>query len=414
MTAVAGPTSGFRILVLSVLATLWMWSSGVGVTAATSLSSSSSSSSSTSSPSSTSSTSTSSTSTSTRKLQDTSSPVIGILSQPLHPYHRNKGVSDSDSDNDDSDNDDINPHYIAASYVKWLEAGGARSIPIPYDADSALLDDLLSQVNAVLLPGGAAPYTATVTLLLDKIVALAAADSDRDSDHFFPVWGTCLGFEFLVQYGAAGGPGTLQSGFSAENVSLPLRDVQPVNLYSNAAIFKTVTQNNVTMNNHRSGITPDRFHQDQGLSRLWRVTSVNTDLHGRPFVSTMEPLYPDHFPFYGVQYHPEKNAFEYATYPDTNIPYEAIDHSAAGIAVSMYTATFFVDLARRNLRQHGREHSYTKEGTYPPIYTYPIRVGLGFEQIYLVPTADHWTNRTNRTHLRSSSNRIASTSSSLT
>jgi gamma-glutamyl hydrolase len=333
-------------------------------------------------------------SSSTRKLQDTSSPVIGILSQPLHPYEK--------------DDDEENPHYVAASYVKWLEAGGARSIPIPYDADSSLLDDLLGQVNAILLPGGAAPYTDTVTLLLDKIVA--SNSHDNVQDHLFPVWGTCLGFEFLVQYAAAGGPATLQSGFCAENVSLSLLNVQPVGLYSAQDIYKIVTVQNVTMNNHQNGITPDRFHQDEDLSRLWQITSINTDLHGRPFVSTIEPIYPDHFPFYGVQYHPEKNAFEYATYPDTNIPYEAIDHSAAGITLSMYTANFFVDLARQNLRQNGREHSYTKEGKYPPIYTYPIRVGLGFEQIYLVPTADHWSNRTHRTNLRSSSNRIASTS----
>lgn len=290
--------------------------------------------------------------------------------------------------------------------MKWLEAGGARSIPIPYDADSALLDDLLGQVNAVLLPGGAAPYSETVTLLLDKIVASnAQQQQELAPGNLFPVWGTCLGFEFLVQYAAAGGTETLQTGFSAENVSLPLLQVQRVNLYANDDIYATVTEQNVTMNNHQNGITPDRFAQDAALSKLWQVTSINNDLHGRPFVSTIEPVDAAIFPFYGVQYHPEKNAFEYATYPGTNIPYEAIDHSAAGIAFSMYTARFFVDLARQNLRNNNGQHSYTKEGTYPPIYTYPIRVGLGFEQIYLVPTADHWTNRT---HLRSSSNRIAS------
>lgn len=320
-------------------------------------------------------------------FQDTSSPVIGILSQPLHSIQNDT-------------NNNKNPHYIAASYVKWLEAGGARSIPIPYDADSALLDDLLDQVNAVLLPGGAAAYSDSVTLLLDKVVA------SNKAGNYLPVWGTCLGFEFLVQYAAAAGPDNiLQSGFDAENVSLSLEQVQPVSLYADPDTYFTVTQRNVTMNNHQNGITPERFQSDKALSAVWRITSINYDKAGRPFVSTIEPVDNETFPFYGVQYHPEKNAFEYATYPGTNIPYEAIDHSAPGIRFSMYTAEFFVDLARQSL-QRNRQHSYTKEGTYPPVYTYPIQVGLGFEQIYLVPTAAHWTNRTN---LRSSNKFVSTT-----
>ena len=37
-----------------------------------------------------------------------------------------------------------------------------------------------------------------------------------------------------------------------------------------------------------------------------------------------------------------REGFEYATYPHTNIPYESINHSKEGIALSMYMASFFV------------------------------------------------------------------------
>lgn len=304
-------------------------------------------------------------------LQDSSSPVVGILSQPFRSIHNDTNSTD---------------HYIAASYVKWLEAGGARSIPIPFDADEQLLNDIWPQINALLLPGGAADYPESVQLLLDMVV------ESNQAGNYFPVWGTCLGFEFLIRY--VGGPNAVQSGFAAENVSLALDDVQPIGLYGDTEQFDTVTRHNVTMNNHMSGIAPDHFRKNAALTANWHVTSTNTDLDGRRFVSTIEPVDPESFPIYGVQYHPEKNAFEYASYPGTNIPYEAIDHSKAGVAFSVYTARFFVDLARRSMYDN-RQHSYTND-VYPNTYTYPIKTGLTFEQVYLIPTAAHWTNHTDR------------------
>ena len=44
--------------------------------------------------------------------------------------------------------------YIAASYVKWLEAAGARAVPILYTDSNETIHGKLSAVNGVLLPGG--------------------------------------------------------------------------------------------------------------------------------------------------------------------------------------------------------------------------------------------------------------------
>ena len=183
----------------------------------------------------------------------------------------------------------------------------------------------------------------------------------------------------------------VQTGFDAENVSLALESVRVRQLYQDPVTFETVQTRNVTMNNHRRGVEPDRFFQNDKLSLLWDVTSINHDKSGRPFVSTMEPMDPDRFPIYGVQYHPEKNAFEFATYPGTNIPYEAIDHSPEGVAFSAYTARFFVDRARRSLAENPF-HAYTNPQRYPLVGTYPVRTGLGFEQVYVIPDASHWSN----------------------
>ena len=291
----------------------------------------------------------------------TSSPVVGILTQPIYGS---------------------NNTMIAASYVKWLEAGGARSIPIPYDASEDLVQDLFSQIDGVLLPGGASDLPESAVYIW-KLLHQGYNNGD-----FIPLWGTCLGFEYLLQLGSAS-TGVLEQGFQAENISLPLSKVEPYRLYKNKKLYETVQRYNITMNNHHQGISPDRFDENSLLSKKWKITSVNNDLKGKPFVSTIEPKEPNRFPVYGVQFHPEKNAFEYATYPHTNIPYEAIDHSQAGIEMSLYMASFFISLVKHN-PAHGQYHEYSKPDLYPLVYNYPMKRGIKFEQVFVIPPASHW------------------------
>lgn len=292
-------------------------------------------------------------------------PVFGILTQPIHGS---------------------NETMIAASYVKWLEAGGARSIPIPFDASEELVDDIFSQIDGILLPGGGSDLPPSAVSIW-KFVRTAHKKGDK-----IPLWGTCLGFEFLLQL-ASQNTSILDGGYVAENISLPLEHVVQHRLYQPPQLFQSVKSLNITMNNHYLGLDPDVFSKTPSLNKIWRVTSSNHDTNGRPFVSTIEPIHPTGVPIYGVQFHPEKNAFEYATYPHTDIPYEAIDHSKAGIAMSLYMASFLVDLARRN-PTFGRYHEYDEPDRFPLVYSYPMTRGVKFEQIFRIPPASHWDNRT--------------------
>ncbi|KAG7374962.1 peptidase C26 family protein [Nitzschia inconspicua] len=315
----------------------------------------------------------------------TITPTIGILSQPLHGSKNNN-----------------NETYIAASYVKWLEVGGARSIVIPYDASTEMVHDIMSQIDGVLFPGGGAP------------VPPAAKDVWRLLQHRYqvgdliPLWGTCLGMEFIVQLATNQFDdddnhhhvSILEEGYDSTNISLPLLQVDKEGLYRSDYIYDAVVHHNITLNNHHIAIRPNVFRDTPQLlvSQYWKITSTNLDLQGKPFVSTMEPIDPSVLPVYGVQFHPEKNAFEYGLYPNTNIPYEAIDHSPPGIAMSTYMASFFVQLARENMISKERtgvttlqtdgSHPTTTASSviYPLIYTYPRRVGYKFEEIYIIPS----------------------------
>jgi gamma-glutamyl hydrolase len=319
-----------------------------------------------------------------------SRPVVGILSQPFsqHPAQ----------------------HYIAASYVKWLESAGARSIAIPYDADEELLEEIFTQINGVFFPGGNALLPPNAKTIWKMILERNDKNGDGGED-FFPAWGTCLGFEFLIML-AAGDENALQSGFDSENISLPLIFPSNEDVISSNGVYSIESQlypltsptrqslasYNLTMNNHHQGITPSQFLHNKNLTDFFHITSTNYDKKGREFVSTVESK---NYPIYGIQYHPEKNNFEYglmdnlrspleslselAYYVDEDEPYEAINHSEMAIEFSMKMALFFVRQVRRST--YG---SYDMVERHPVIYQYPMIRGRGFEQIFLIPRAANW------------------------
>ncbi len=77
---------------------------------------------------------------------------------------------------------------IAASYPKWLESAGARTIPVPYDADDALVDEIFQQVNGFFITGGSSP----VPNAFRRMWKLAM-EANLEHGDYFPLWGTCLG-----------------------------------------------------------------------------------------------------------------------------------------------------------------------------------------------------------------------------
>lgn len=64
----------------------------------------------------------------------TTKPIIGVLAQRCHNC---PGRS-----------------YVAAGFVKWLEAAGARVVPIRYYSSDAELRRLFDSVNGLVFPGG--------------------------------------------------------------------------------------------------------------------------------------------------------------------------------------------------------------------------------------------------------------------
>lgn len=282
----------------------------------------------------------------------TERPIIAIAT---HPSASTNGDCGGDCE------------LVEASYVKWIEAAGARAVPLGYSWTDAQVDALLGQVNGVLFPGGGSTYPPSAARAVNVSLTLAEAGET------LPVWGTCLGFEWINQI--IGGI-TLTGSYDSENYSIPLDFVDadaavgsrmlggldsevgssdgicggtsgspfvsqrsatvPYRRARFAQVRDALGAENITMNNHGYGVAPATFAASAALSGFFDVLSTNLDRKGKEFVSTIEAS-DDKYAVFGTQWHPEKCQFEWGLSPD-GTPYEAHSHSPHAVAASQHLA----------------------------------------------------------------------------
>jgi len=275
-------------------------------------------------------------------------PVIGVLSVPLAGGDAARCVTAAAARAGVAAGA-LNTSCFSAFYFRWLEAAGARALILPYDAEPALLAQLLDGVNGALLTGGGleqaglafdAPYMVAARQVLDT------AKAKVDAGTFFPVHGTCQGMQ-VISLLASGNASILSyNAFDAENMSLPLQiswdGHHATRIFSAntapADIVGTLMGENVTLNLHHDGVTPAAFEADANLSRDWVLASINLDRQGRAFCSTLEKC---DYPVTATQWHPERPSNEW-------VQGLGINHGEDSIAANAYVARFFVGDARRN------------------------------------------------------------------
>jgi len=113
------------------------------------------------------------------------------------------------------------------SYVTWVEAKGARVIPLVRGEPEPVTLDKLSKVNAVLFPGGDGDYLEYGRFIFNKVKEI------NDNGTYLPLWGTCMGYENMVSYVADEGWNVLGI-YDMDSASLTLDfaiDPQSTKLY---------------------------------------------------------------------------------------------------------------------------------------------------------------------------------------
>ncbi|CEL96035.1 unnamed protein product [Vitrella brassicaformis CCMP3155] len=223
-------------------------------------------------------------------------PVIGVVTNPTDESFREAFNLTGTS-------------YIGGSFVEWLDKGGSRVIPLPYDAPENTLRQLLRRVNGVMFQGGHSivnsshpnEYMRTAQLIYDEAVQMNARRPNS-----FVIWGTCQGFEVLA---VLEGGWQILTRTDAESLVLPLPLTHGTERYSRLfgeapeEVVMALRDQNSTTNFHEWGVSPTDFIQT-GLAHSFRALAVNTDRIGRPFISAMEARQP-HLPIYATQFHPE-------------------------------------------------------------------------------------------------------------
>lgn len=230
--------------------------------------------------------------------------------------------------------------YVAASYVKWIESSGGRVVLIPHTMPQDEIKRLLRQLNGLVFTGGSFIYPDMMDAVLDEVVAI------NESGTYFPVWGTCLGFQWLGIYFS--GNRHLLAAYPASDVPMQLDFVPTANQTS---FFNSMSNDlksifadknlKVTMNNHSWGIGVESFNKE--LSGKFNLISTNVATDGGVFVSTMQHR---KYPIFAAQWHPEKNNFEFGV--DANgVPHSTTMHTLESVTAAQYCSNFFVQEARK-------------------------------------------------------------------
>lgn len=267
--------------------------------------------------------------------------------------------------------------YIAASYVKFMESGGARVVPIMINQTEEYYRGVVNAVNGLVFPGGSSSFRSLSSgygragSLLYNLVREAKEMNDTE----IPLFATCLGFEMLL-YLDANKINPL-SRCNASNLADPLNlspDFEQTEILGSASqdVLNTLTTTNSTSNFHKYCVTPQRFNE-LDLQKNYTIVSTSFDREkDDEYISTVEHK---RLPIYGTQWHPEKNSFEWA--------FSSIPHSREAIRAAQYFANFFVEKARQN----NIRYSTAESRTFPLIYNYkPTYIRLlyksSFQQCY--------------------------------
>eukprot|EP00887_Chlorella_sp_A99_P003173 scaffold9.g3173.t1 len=271
-------------------------------------------------------------------------PLIGVLTQSGDPAPEGQS-------------------YVAASYVKFLESAGARVVPILCDMPKAEIrrrrgrmdgrewdgrkrerrewdgvagrgvsQCMFDAVNGILLPGGAqdlrpgyAWYDAA-RYLYDLTIA---ANDARD---FFPLHGTCLGFETLAVIASRNH--SILTDFDAEDNASPLYPTELAlasRFFSSLPpqVFQHLQTKPYAMENHERGLAWSSLAENPGVEDFFNVLTLSRDRRRVPRLAARGGA--------------------------------VVCGGRTG--VTQEVANFFVDLARKNFHKPGSLHEYEGEET---------------------------------------------------
>jgi gamma-glutamyl hydrolase len=219
--------------------------------------------------------------------------VIGMISVPLTPNKKYfKVCGDS---------------YVSSTHIEWIKRHNISVLIIPHNTKN--LKYYFDRIHGLYIPSGGAFATSQVAYYTVCKNLIKMAIRSNDSGYYFPIWGSCMGFQqmLIVADGTDNVNGLLNKFDSYKhyktntNITLEGSRSKIIKGIDHKTVHN-ITKNKSTLHNHMLGISPDKFNNRRQLSAFYKIVSTSKDRKGNEFVNMIEGI---HYPFYGVQWHPE-------------------------------------------------------------------------------------------------------------
>ena len=186
-------------------------------------------------------------------------------------------------------------------YIQWIESVGANAIVIPYSISKKELIQQMNSIQGLIWTGGAieterySEYQRMMYLTTLQRSFLLAKEYNVQG-RYFPIWGSCLGFEMLVLMGE-----DLPLSHFFDHIQRHERTGQnPITFTSTPSRLKRFFP--LKLRNAMARTPCVTHHHKLGfdIEPLPHIRIVSID---SGFINMIE--YVD-YPFYGVQFHPER------------------------------------------------------------------------------------------------------------
>jgi gamma-glutamyl hydrolase len=188
------------------------------------------------------------------------------------------------------------------AYVDWFVKKGVQVLLIPYDTTEH--EKYMSMVHGLLLPGGETGYLLKNRAFLHSITRFV--ELSLQPGIYFPIWGTCLGFEMLLT--VIGGVTTFK-----KYVANGLYPIQLTPDGKDSRLFHSFSPRSLhflehaksTLQHHDYGMSVTDFMNNPHLTRFYRILATSIDQTGKEYIAAIEGKY---YPIYGVSWHPERQS----------------------------------------------------------------------------------------------------------
>lgn len=216
---------------------------------------------------------------------------------------------------------------------------------------------MMQQLNGILLPGGAVcldeeeareyPHLSNDCVQAVRCIYDLAMEKNSRGD-YFPLWGTCLGFQLLMINAA--GSKEVRTDCSRRFEALPLclsKDFKDSKLCAklDAEMAARMGVEPFACHQHRFAITESKFRCFH-LHRDWHVLATRQDTGdngGGDFITLVEHR---RYPIFGSQFHPERAGYEQL--PETSRDTCRAAHNESCIQLAQFFIEAFVDACRGN------------------------------------------------------------------